>query len=149
MANFSNTYESGILNWIFRGNSNTFTRPLNISVALCSGVPDDASQGHTLPELPNTGGYARANLGAPTDSIFTQISQAFGAFSSGNIDNVSAITFPTASANWGWVSGVAIVDSGVYGAGQVIMWGRLNTAREVLQNDVFQFGAGELDIYLG
>jgi hypothetical protein len=149
MANMSNFLESGLLNFLFRGNSGGFTAPLNISIALCSGIPDDASQGHTLPELANAGSYARANLGAPSNSVWTEISQAFGAQSSGNIDNVGAITFTTATANWGWVSGVAIVNSGVYGAGQVLLWGRLATPREVLSSDTLSFGAGAFDIFFG
>ena len=147
MANMSNFLESGLINFLLRGNSNNFAAPLNISVALCSGVPDDASTGSTLPELPNAGGYARVNLGAPSNSIFTEITQAHGIFSSGLTDNVSAITFPQATANWGWTSGIAVVNSGVYGAGQVLFWGRLNTPREILLNDTFSVGAGDLDIY--
>jgi hypothetical protein len=145
----SNYLESGLLNFLFRGNSNNFARPLNISIALCSGVPEEGNHGGNIPEVANAGSYARVNLGGPTNSIFTEISQAFGALSSGNIDNVGAITFPTATADWGYVSGVAIVDSGTYGAGQMLMYGRLATPRAVQTNDTVSFAIGAFDIYFG
>lgn len=145
----SNFLESGLLNFLFRSNSNSFAAPLNVSIALCSGIPDDASRGVTLPELPNTGSYARLNLGAPSNATWTEITQAHGAFSSGNIDNVAQFSFTQATANWGWVSGVAVVNSGVYGAGEVLLWGKLVTPREVLNGDTFVFSAGEFDIFFG
>lgn len=146
MAHFSNYAESGLLNWLFRSNTNNFTRPLTIAVALCSNVPTESQHGGTIPELANTGGYARADLGAPANSSWAEVSQVSD---SGLIDNSSQIAFAQASANWGWVSGVAICDSGVHGAGQVLMYGRLTTPREVLSGDTFVFNAGEFDIYLG
>lgn len=149
MAQMSNYLESGLLNWLFRGNTNNFTRPLNISIALCSNVPGEDATGANMNEVANAGGYARVNLGAPTNALFTEISQAFGALSSGNIDNASAITFPTATADWGYVSGVAIVDSGVYGAGNVLMYGRLANPRNVQTNDTVSFAIGAFDIYFG
>jgi hypothetical protein len=147
VANFSNYAESGILNFLFRGNSNSFTRPLEIAVALCSNVPTESQHGGTIPEVANAGSYARANLGAPTNSLFGEVTQ--NPSDSGLIENSSDITFTTATANWGWVSGIAITDSGVYGAGQVLLYGALTTPREVLSGDTFRLSAGNIDIYIG
>jgi hypothetical protein len=88
-------------------------------------------------------------VGAPANASWTEVSQAFGALSSGNISNAATITFPTASADWGWVSGIAIVDSGVYAAGNVLMWGKLFSAREVKANDTVSFAIGALQLYVG
>jgi len=147
MANFSNYAESGLLNWIFRANTNNFTRPPLIAIALCSGVPDESNWGGNIPELANAGGYARLQLGAPANGTWTEVDQNFSG--SGHIDNVSQFAFTQASANWGHVSGVAILDSGVYGSGNMWMYGRLTTPREVLSGDTFVFNAGEFDLFLG
>ena len=148
MANFSNYYESGILNYLFRSNTNNFVKPLNLSVALCTNIPVKTQTGATIPELPNANGYARANLGAPANSIFSEINTSNPA-SSGNIQNSNVISFPAATADQGMVSGVAICDSGVYGAGQVIVYAALATPRDIKSGDVYNFNASTLNLYLG
>ena len=45
MAALSDYAESGILNLLLRGNTNTFAAPSNVSIALCSGVPIDSNTG--------------------------------------------------------------------------------------------------------
>lgn len=147
MPAFSNHFESGILNWIFRSNTNNFTRPDNLAVALCRHVPAETDHGGTIPEITNAGSYARVSLGAPSNSTWTEVSQ--DASSSGTIDNVSAITFPVATADWGWASGMAIVTSGVYGAGQVVIFGALQTPKYIGSGDQFTFSIGNIDIFLG
>src|SRR3990167_5460417 len=111
MPALSNYAESGILNWLLRSNSNNFTAPNVVAVALCRNVPNESDNGSNIPEIANAGGYARVTLGAPANSVWTEVSQ--DASSSGTFDNVSAITFPVATADWGWASGMAIVTSGV------------------------------------
>jgi hypothetical protein len=153
MANLSNYAESGLLNFLFRTNTNNFTKPATVAVALCSGIPAESCNGITIPELPNAAGYARVNLGAPANAIFTEVVQTFGDLTdsngSGNISNAGAVVFPVATANWGMVSGVAIVDSGVFGTGQMLIYGALQTPRDVKSGDTFQFNIGDLNLYLG
>ena len=67
MAALSDYAESGILNLLLRGNTNTFAAPSNVSIALCSGVPIDSNTGATIPELKNGSSYARVSLGSPSD----------------------------------------------------------------------------------
>lgn len=146
MANLSNYAESGLLNFWLRSNSNSFKAPLTIAIALCSGVPAKSCTGGNLPEIANAGGYARVNLGAPANSIFTDWTQVSV---SGNINNVSTITFPTATSYWGWVSGVGILDSGTYGSGNLLLWASLSTPREILNGDTYTISSANLNIYLG
>lgn len=140
----SNYLESGLINFLLRGNTNNFARPLSLYLALCSNVPDDTSTGNTLPELPNTGSYARLSIGVPANGTWTEITQT-GA-GSGLTQNVSAFTFAQATADWGYASGVAICDSGVYGAGNVWFWGPLAVARDIKSGDTFQYAAGNFQI---
>lgn len=147
MANMSNYLESGLINWLLRSNTNNFTRPAGLFIALCSGIPDDNSTGATLPELPNAGSYARKEIGTagtPVNGNWTEIVQT-GA-GSGLTQNVNTLSFTAATADWGYASGVAIVDSGVYGAGNVLFWGPLATARDIKSGDTFQYSAGNFQI---
>lgn len=147
MPNFTNYAESGILNMLFRSNSNSFAAPTNISVALCYNVPGETVTGATLPELTFANGYGRKDLGAPANATWAELTQT--AESSGLIDNLSAIAFGPATANWGYVSGVAICTSYGVGSGNVLLVGALATPRDVMSGDTFQFGIGDIDILLG
>lgn len=141
MANFSNYSESGIIQHLFR--TNTFAKPLHLAVALTRIPPTDADTGTSIDEVPNSNGYARVNLGAPADALFTDISQ--DALGSGTISNLSAITFPQCTGgDWGWVSGVVITNSGVWGSGMNIVHGLLTPAKLVTVNDTFSFPIGNL-----
>ena len=92
--------------------------------------------------------------GTLTQEISTSGSTAYNriqvtgwdAASDGATQNTGAITFPTATADWGGVSGVIITDNATPGAGNVLLHGSLTTAREVKDGDVFKFNAGDLDV---
>ncbi len=142
--NFSDYLESGVLDHIFRTSS--FSKPSTVAVALTGEVPSDGDDGSTIDEV-SGGSYARVDLGAPADADWNAPTLA-GPGGSGHIDNVSAVTFPQATADWGHVSGIAILDSASTGAGNMLMYGSLTTPREILNNDTFEIPAGDLDIYL-
>ena len=48
MTGISDYLESGVINFLFRGNTNSFARPGNLAIALCSGVPQDHQTGATI-----------------------------------------------------------------------------------------------------
>jgi hypothetical protein len=137
MSQMSNFTESGLINRLFRANTNSFDAPANWFLALCSGIPDDNSTGGNLPEIPNAGAYARYNIGPKSNATWTEIIQT-GA-GSGLTQNAGTWSFTQASADWGYVSGVALVDSGVYGAGNLWFWAPLSVARDVKSQDTFQY----------
>jgi hypothetical protein len=97
---------------------------------------------------------AVVEAGTLTQEISTSGSTAYNriqvtgwdAASNGATQNTGAITFPTATADWGGVSGVIITDNATPGAGNVLLHGSLTTAREVKDGDVFKFNAGDLDV---
>lgn len=140
----TNYLESGVLNHIFRTGS--FSKPSTISIGLTTDIPEDDVTGGSANEVANAGSYARVDVGAPTDGDWDFIDQGPGA--SGHTQNTSTVTFPQATANWGMVSGVIICDNATYGAGNVLMTGKLNSPRDIQSNDTFSFGAGDIDIYL-
>lgn len=142
----SNYMESGVLNLVLRANTNSFAAPANVSVALLTNHDTywglDAKNGGTMPEVASAGSYARVTLGAPANATWNEVN------ANGATSNTSAITFATATAHWGMVSGVALVTSSTHGAGSILFHGALTTARDVSSGDTFKFSAGDLDITL-
>jgi hypothetical protein len=151
MTALSDYMESGLLQHVFRGQ--TFPKPTNISIALCSGVPRDVDTGSTIPELPTQingsgTGYARYDLGDPSgvgNAVWTyaQLDHDAG---SGLIKNSSTLLFNNALLDWGWVSGIAIVDSAQHGSGQSLMYAALNNPRIIYQGDSVKFDMATLQI---
>lgn len=66
----------------------------------------------------------------------------------GFIKNSSQLVFDTALEDWGWISGVAIVDSSVYGSGNVLMYYQLANPRFVYTGDNIKFDLNSLEISL-
>lgn len=66
----------------------------------------------------------------------------------GFIKNKNEIVFNTALTDWGWVSGVAIVDSSFYGSGNLLMYAQLQNPRFVYAGDSIKFNSNSLEISL-
>lgn len=153
MAALSDYLESGLLHHIFRGE--TFEKPSGVCIALTSGEITDAMTGSTIPELPSgvdgaDTGYRRKDLGDPSSvgdgtwSFTTTSDDDPKGGVSGVVGNSSSITFNTALTDWGWVSGVAICDSGVNG--NLLMYAALGNARLVYMGDSVKFDTDTLQI---
>lgn len=141
-GSFSQYAESGILGHLFLTAS--LSKPAAIGVALCANVPADADTGAlTGKELANTGAYARQSV--PAADANWAFSYTNG---SGTITNVGTITFPVATADWGWVSGVALCDSTTFGGGNFIIGGSITTPKLIGNGDQFKFNAGDIKLYL-
>lgn len=149
MSALSDYLESGVLNYIFRGES--FATPPNISLALTSGVPEDNQDGSSIPELANVDasgnntGYARLHVCNPMVDGSTKLQYIDG---SGLVSNINQLVFNTALKDWGHVSGVAIVDSSTYGQGNVLMHAALERPREIYTGESLKFNPGEMQIFL-
>lgn len=136
MAAFSDYYEAQILNDMFRTTART--RPAAIWIALYTAAPSDSGGGTEV-----TGGsYARVQV-TQADANWNAPGAGAGA---ALIDNVNAITFATATANWGTITHVGIFDAST--AGNLLMWGALTASKVVNSGDTFRFAAGDLDISL-
>lgn len=145
MSHMSDYLQSGLLVHFLR--SDTIAKPSEIGIALCRNVPVDTDTGATIPEVANSNNYARVNMGAPADGDWDAI-VLNGPGGSGYTANTAQIAFNQATGgDWGWVSGVAILDSATYGAGRMLWGGPLATPREIRENDTFQFPAQSLKIY--
>lgn len=167
MAALSDYLESGLLNYVFRGGS--FPKPTGVTVALTSGPPKDSNTGKgvlyggSLPELssgidyngaPTLGAqssgtnYRRVSLGDPHvvgDTVWSYVSDDWDA-GSGIIRNSGQIVFNTALTDWGWVSGVAILDHDEIGSGNLLMHATLENPRLIYTGDNVKFDVATLEI---
>jgi hypothetical protein len=82
----------------------------------------------------SAGGYARTAV-------------TFTAPSGGSSSNSATVTFPAASADWGTVTHLAVVDA-ASGTANAIFAGDLLASKIIQTGDVFQLNAGNLTITL-
>lgn len=138
--NLSSYSEAQLFDHFLR--SATFTKPTVTAFALCSGVPVSANTGANIPEIPNANGYARVNYaGGPINSGWS----IPGADTAGT--NNLPVTFPTVvTANWPMISGIAVLDSATYGAGNVLFWASVTTPRQPLIGDTATFNSGSVSV---
>lgn len=109
--------------------SNTaFTSPSTVYVALYTVAPTDSSAGTEV----TGGGYARQSAAFTTTN-----NQA---------SNTSAIEYPTATAGYGTVVAVAVLDAA--SSGNMLAYASLSTSKTISTGDVFRIPAGDLDISL-
>ena len=140
MPNATDYTESGVINHLFR--TSTFPKPSTIAIALTTNIPGDNVTIATLAELPNANNYARANLGAPADSTWSAVSQ--GAIGSGLSSNSNVINFnQNTGSDWGWVSGVAILDNAGYGSGAILFTSAI-TPQLIQVGTTFSFPVGNI-----
>lgn len=141
MANMTNWLEAGLASHIF--GTGTFGKPSTIAIALTSTPPTDTDTGASSRELANTGAYARqANAnGAGAASRWTDPVAVDGI-----VYNLATITFPVATAAWGWVSGVLICDSTSYGGGNALVHGTLTTPKYIDTNDQLVINASGIQV---
>mgnify|MGYP003116988724 CR=1 FL=1 len=64
----------------------------------------------------------------------------------GFIKNKANITFNTALTDWGYISGVAVVDSSTYGSGNLLMFSQLSNPRQIFIGDNIKFDINSLEI---
>lgn len=115
-------------------NNNTYTSPNPIFIALFTSATTDAGGGTEV-----TGGsYARVSV----DSSVTD--QWNTPTTSGLFNNINALTFAQATANWGTVTNTAIYDAS--SGGNSLLHGALTASRTVNNGDTFEFAAGAFDI---
>jgi len=128
MAGFSDYLEDKVLDHVFGGVA--YTAPTK-HVALYTVAPTDTGGGTEV-----TGGsYARQT------STFT-----VSGTDPTTATNAAAIEYPTATADYGTVVAVGILDAS--SSGNLLAYANLTTSKTVSTGDVFRFDAGDLDITL-
>ena len=135
MAGMINSLEAEILDHIF--GKATYTAPANWFVGASTTTPDETGSNFTEPV---GNGYARVST-APADW-----NTAVGGAPT-VLDNLNAITFPTATGSWGTITHVGLFTAS--SGGTVQIWGALAASKAIATNDVLEIPAGDFDNQLG
>jgi hypothetical protein len=123
----TNTYENTVLDWLLT--TDAATRPTSWYVGLFTSDPTETGAAGT--EV-SGGSYART---AVTFSI------------TGNAaTNSAAVEFPEATATWGTITHIGVMDAS--SAGNMIVHAALTSSKAIASGDVFRINAGDLDITL-
>lgn len=125
MAAKTYTHDNAVLNHFLRNSSQT--SPTTVYAALFTVAPTVSGGGTEV-----TGGsYAR-------------VAVTFGAPSNGVTSNTGAVSFPTASASWGTVVAMAIMDN--ITGGNMLYFGALTVSKSIGIGDDASFGIGTLTV---
>jgi hypothetical protein len=128
MAEFATYFENAIIDLM---RSTGFTE-VSVYVALFTDSATDAElEAGTLTNEVSGGSYARqsAGLSAPSDGVSS---------------NASDITFPQATADWGTIKYVALMDAS--SAGHILMWSQLDANKTINNGDTFKINSTELEV---
>lgn len=136
MSAASNYLENKVLDHVIGGTA--YTAPANLYLALFT----------------NDSGNAATNLeaGTLTDEVSTSSTGyvrkavSFGAASGGSSSTDATVTFDAATANWGTITHVAVMDAS--SSGQVLFWGAVTTSKTIESGDTFQVSSGNLTVSL-
>ena len=107
----------------------TTTALANLYVALVTTTPTDSAAGTEV----SGGSYARVDSKGK-----------WGTPASGSVATNAAITFPTATADWGTVTAFELWTA--VSAGTRLAWGTLGTSKTVQNGDTPSFASGALTI---
>jgi hypothetical protein len=100
----------------------------------------------------NDSANAASNLeaGTLTDEIsggsYARKTVAFSTASGGSASTSATVTFTAATANWGTITHVAVLDAS--SSGNVLFWGAVTTSKTIESGDTFQISSGNLTISL-
>jgi hypothetical protein len=138
MSAASNYLENKVLDHVLGEGARTFTSPATIYLALFKET--------------GTGTLANLEAGTLTDEISTSGTAYarqgvnFSAASSGTAATNGTVTWTTATADWGTVTAVAVMDAAT--AGNVLFYGNLTTSKAISSGDTFQISSTNLTVSL-
>lgn len=128
MSAASDYLENKVLDHVLGGTS--YTQP-TVYVGLWTA--DDGLESGTVTSEVSGGSYARQTA-------------SFAAASSGSAATDATITFPTATASWGTITHIALMDA--LSGGNVLFHGAVTTSKTIDSGDTFQISSGNLTITL-
>lgn len=133
MGSFSDYLENELLDHIT--GVGAYSAPATVYVALSTADPTEDGSGLAEPSGNN---YARAEV--------TNSGTNWDTASSGATANKTAITFNTASGDWGTITHYAVMDAS--SSGNMLWYGTLTTSKTVGNGDTPKFNIGDLDLTL-
>ena len=140
MSSMTDYLENKLADNFFR--TTTYTRPAALYIALYTTTTTDAGGGTEV-----TGGsYARQALNPLDTNWYATQGGTTGASSGsgGSTSNAVEIAFPVATAGWGTILDIAIMDAA--SAGNMLFHGALTVSKTVNTGDQFKVAAGNLSV---
>lgn len=128
MSQASNYLETKIYDHVFRNTAYTPAATLYLALFTSTATSAELEAG-TLTNEVTGGSYARQTV-------------TFGAPTNGAGSNSGTITFPTASAGWGTIRFVAVMDAS--SSGNVLWYAQLTSDVTINTSNTFQFNAGSV-----
>lgn len=122
----TNTFETTVLTWLLTDGS--ATRPTAWYVGLFTTDPGESGAGTEI----SGGSYAR------TAVTFTVTGDT--------ASNSAGVEFPAATANWGTITHIGIMDAET--SGNMIVHAALTASKTIADGDVFRIPTGDLDVTL-
>jgi hypothetical protein len=123
MAELSDYLENKLLDHVLRNVS--YTSPTTVYVGLFTADPTDAGTGTEV----SGGSYARQIVSVTTAT-------------GGIVTSSADITFPQATASWGTISHIGLLDA--LSSGNLLMHTALTTSRAIETGDVLKISTGSL-----
>jgi hypothetical protein len=127
MAEFSNYLENKLLDHVLRNTS--YTSPTTTYVGLYTSNPDEGNTGTEV----SGGSYARQALSVTTAS-------------GGVVTSSADVTFPQATASWGTISHIGILDA--LTSGNLLMYTALTTSKTIDTGDILKITTNSLTVTL-
>jgi len=133
MSAASDYLENAVLDHVLANTA--FTQPSTLYLGLFTESGSTAAnlEAGTLTDEISGGDYVRETI-------------TFDAASAGAADSAATVTFPAATANWGEITHVAVLDAS--SGGNVLFYGAVTTPKTIESGDTFQVSAGNLTISL-
>lgn len=135
MSAASNYLENKVLDHVLRNTS--YTQPSGLWIGLFTGSALSNLEAGTLTDEVSTSGTAYARKAV-----------TFGNAASGSASNSGTVTFDAATANWGTITAIGIMDGQTVGAGNVLFYGNLTTAKLIETGDTLQFVTNNITVSL-
>lgn len=123
MAELSDYLENKLLDHVLRNTS--YTSPTTVYVGLFTDDPTDAGSGTEV----SGGSYARQILSVTTATA-------------GIVTSSADVTFPQATASWGTISHIGLLDD--LTAGNLLMHTALTTSKTIDEGDIFKIPTSSL-----
>jgi len=127
MADFSNYLENKLLDHVLRNVS--YTPATTVYVGLYTSNPDEGNTGTEV----SGGSYARQIISVTTAT-------------DGVVTSSADITFPQATASWGTISHIGLLDA--LTSGNLLMYTQLTTSKAIDEGDIFKITTNNLTVTL-
>lgn len=135
MSAASNYLENKVLDHVLRNAS--YTQPSGLYVGLFKNNALSNLEAGTLTDEVSTVGTAYARKAV-----------TFGNAASGSATNSATVTFDPATAEWGTITAIAILDGDTEGSNNVLFYGNLTTAKLIENGDTMQFVTSNITVSL-